>query len=267
MDIRKLFQNKKIIYSEIVVIAVILAVAAVYLFHWFGWGEEISILVYDGKIIEKNQISTRNQNQNAIFEIKKNEQNKTELKIPQELIPIMIDDALVEYFNNFSYECYETKGITEPQLKFPKIDLSALTNEELNTFSSKKYALVYKVLRSELTIQDYEYSYEIFDLNNDGVDEFIIEPRSLCASGKGSLRGGTNNGSFLFYQKLNNNWKNIGEISGSRYEVLETNNENYRDLRSLWNFSASCYKETNYKWDKEKLFYKINSSKDIGSCD
>lgn len=221
----------------------------------------------ENQIQEESQILMRNQNQSAISEIKKTKQNKTELKIPEELTLIILDDAVRIYFDNFGDECYKTKGIIEPQLKLPKTDFGTWTDEEINALASQKYDLVYKALRPKLTIQDYEYSYEISDLNNDGVDEFIVEPQSLCALGSGSLRGGTGNGAFLFYQKFNNNWKNIGEINGSGYELLETTNENYRNLRSFWNLSASCYKETLYKWDKEKLFYKSNSFKDVGVCD
>lgn len=56
MDIQQFFQNKKITYLEIAVVAVILAVAVIYFFNLFGWGEKISVMVRNGKVIEENLV-------------------------------------------------------------------------------------------------------------------------------------------------------------------------------------------------------------------
>lgn len=196
---------------------------------------------------------------------KGNNSQNSQQAMPDDLVPLMLNDAIKVYIDNSGYECFEAKDIVEPKLP-AIINFNNISKEEIAAREQLYYSLLFKELRPKLTIQDYDYSYKTVDLDGDGIMEFIIEPNSLCASQKSSLRGASNNGAFLIYQKINGNWRNIGEINGNNYELLGNTVDNYRDLMALWHISATCYTETTYEWNKAKLTYEAIKSKDIGSC-
>lgn len=114
--------------------------------------------------------------------------------------------------------------------------------------------------QKQAAINDFEFISESVDLNGDGIKEFIVTPETTCGE---IIRGASNNGPILVYQKINNLWTNIGGLGGNMYAVKLEKSNDYRKIVTYWHLSAFSGTITYYEWNKDKLSYKDETSKEI----
>jgi len=95
----------------------------------------------------------------------------------------------------------------------------------------------------------FRYIYDITDLNDDEIEEFIIAPMSYCGR---PIRGASGNGPFYVLQKEDNTWISIGRLEGNVYGVSNKKTDSYRDIMTHWHKDSGSY----YLWDKSISTYK-----------
>ena len=127
--------------------------------------------------------------------------------------------------------------------------------------AKKDYAGLDSCGKKEITINDYQYNFKETDLNSDKTNEFIIVPIGFCNST--DFIGAQGNGQNYIFEKINGVWKNIGNIEGNGYQILERKTDGYFDIVATWHLGADALGLVYYKWQKLEMLYKEISTKDI----
>lgn len=110
--------------------------------------------------------------------------------------------------------------------------LSEITSGDWEPFCGlKEDGTKYKVMDKE----GYSDSSQFFDLNSDGVEEFIVYPIEVC---KKIIRGASGNGPIYVFQKNDDTWVNIGELNGNSLRVGMEKKNGYYILETNYHMSA-----------------------------
>lgn len=103
--------------------------------------------------------------------------------------------------------------------------------------------------------EDFDFGFEVVDLNNDGEKKFILMPWEVC--GNNLVRGASGNGQILVVSKISGKWDIVGDFRGNAYDVLKKKTNGYSDIVTHSHYSAFSGVETIYRWTKElKTGYK-----------
>ena len=76
---------------------------------------------------------------------------------------------------------------------------------------------------------------QYFDLNSDGIEEFLVYPIEVC---KNIIRGASGNGPIYIFQIKDDTWVNIGELNGNRLSVGMEKKNGYYILETNYHMSA-----------------------------
>lgn len=109
------------------------------------------------------------------------------------------------------------------------------------------------------TLEDFKlYDFKKIDLNEDGIDEFILGEGLGCGL---SLRGGFGNGTFEVYQKINGIWKEIASaLQGNNLDVLTTKHHGYLDLQTYFHNSTLEGALIMYQYENGNYVYSTSTS-------
>jgi len=145
-----------------------------------------------------------------------------------------------------------------------------LTKKELEA-SSKLRDLIEKDFKEDMAgtnfcnnmkdfkSEDFKFFSDAIDINSDGSDEFIITLTHACNE---FLRGAQGNGDISVFQKIENDWINIGNIWGVNSLVLVDKTNGYNDIVAYSHMSATSGIINIFRWDKSK--YVLYESIDVG---
>lgn len=99
---------------------------------------------------------------------------------------------------------------------------------------------------------------ESVDLNNDTIEEFIIFPYWFC----GGIRGAAENGPIYIFQKINEDWKNIGRLDGNKIDIEKSKTNGYYDIETFMHLGAGSAIVNSYQWEESILSYELKKSEE-----
>lgn len=85
------------------------------------------------------------------------------------------------------------------------------------------------------------------DLNDDGIEEFVIFPYWFC--GEMAFRGVSGNGPIYMFQKTGGEWKNVGRLDGNGIEIERKKTKGYLNLFTFWHLGTDSSQVNYYIWD------------------
>jgi hypothetical protein len=100
---------------------------------------------------------------------------------------------------------------------------------------------------------NYDFQKQEIDLNNDGLNEVIVTPLSVCEF---SVRGASANGDFIIFAYQSENWVTIGRVFGLRFSVLDVVSNGYKDIETHSHLSAGKQQVDLWQWDDNETMYK-----------
>jgi len=104
---------------------------------------------------------------------------------------------------------------------------------------------------------NYNFQKQKIDLNNDGLNEVIVTPLSVC---KSSVRGASNNGDFIIFRYQLDRWLVSGRIFGLKFDVLDTAQNGYRNIETRSHLSAGKQQADLWQWDNNESLYRRTKS-------
>ena len=119
----------------------------------------------------------------------------------------------------------------------------------------------YKKESIKYEITDFEGYSDIsksFDLNKDGVDEYLVFPIEVCGY---VIRGASGNGTIYVFEKKDNQWVIIGELIGNSLRIKNRISNGYYDIETNYHMSANSGYTYTYKFEETSGSYsKVSES-------